>query len=36
VRAIVTGAGGQVLAARPDDHAGPEMESRLYFVTRGR
>jgi SAM-dependent methyltransferase len=36
VRAIVTGAGGQVLAARPDDHAGPEMASRLYFVTRGR
>jgi SAM-dependent methyltransferase len=34
VRAIVTEAGGQVLAARPDDHAQPEMASRLYFVTR--
>lgn len=36
VRPIVTGAGGQVLAAREDDHAGPEMASRLYFVTRAR
>ena len=36
VRTIVTAAGGQVLAARPDDHAQPEMASRLYFVTRGR
>jgi hypothetical protein len=23
-----------VLAVREDDHAGPEMASRLYFVTR--
>ena len=36
VRAIVAGAGGQVLAAREDDHAGPEMASRLYFVIRAR
>jgi SAM-dependent methyltransferase len=36
VRAIVAGAGGQVLAAREDDHAGPEMASRLYFVGRAR
>lgn len=36
VRAIVAGAGGQVLAAREDDHARPEMASRLYFVTRAR
>src|SRR4030095_1943683 len=33
VRAIVAEAGGHVLAGRPDDH-GPEMASRLYFVTR--
>jgi SAM-dependent methyltransferase len=36
VRSLVTAAGGQVLAARPDDHAQAEMASRLYFVTRGR
>jgi hypothetical protein len=36
VRSIVAAAGGQVLAARIDDHAQPEMASRLYFVTRGR
>jgi len=36
VRAIVAEAGGHVLAGRPDDHAGPEMASRLYFVTRAR
>jgi SAM-dependent methyltransferase len=34
VRTIVAEAGGHVLAGRPDDHAGPEMASRLYFVTR--
>jgi SAM-dependent methyltransferase len=36
VGAIVAAAGGHVLACRPDDHAGPEMASRLYFVTRAR
>ena len=36
VRAIVARAGGQLLAAREDDHAQPEMASRLYFVTRSR
>jgi len=36
VRASVAEAGGHVLAGRPDDHAGPEMASRLYFVTRAR
>lgn len=34
VRALVAEAGGRILAAREDDHAGPEMASRLYFVTR--
>ena len=36
VRALVAEAGGHVLAGRPDDHAGQEMASRLYFVTRAR
>jgi SAM-dependent methyltransferase len=36
VGAIVAAAGGYVLACRPDDHAGPEMASRIYFVTRAR
>jgi SAM-dependent methyltransferase len=34
VQAIVAAAGGRMLACRPDAHAGPEMASRLYFVTR--
>ena len=34
VRALVAEAGGRLLAAREDDHAGPEVASRLYFVTR--
>jgi SAM-dependent methyltransferase len=34
VRGLVAAAGGRVLACRPDAHAGPEVASRLYFVTR--
>jgi SAM-dependent methyltransferase len=36
VLTLVAAAGGRVLACRPDAHAGPEMASRLYFVTRAR
>jgi SAM-dependent methyltransferase len=36
VRALVAAAGGRVLACRPDAHAGPDLASRLYFVTKTR
>ena len=36
VRTHVAAAGGRVLASRPDAHTGPELASRLYFVTRAR
>jgi len=36
VGSIVTAAGGRGLDCRPDDHAGPEVASRLSFVTRAR
>ena len=34
IRAVVGARGGRVLAVRADQHAAPEMESRLYFVTK--